>query len=80
MTGASVGGRRPGSPGELAFTADELADLRHLVAEVAGRGATAPDRVADLVLAVNEIGSNSIEHGPGRGWTTSRPGDQSRLS
>ena len=59
---------------ELAFTADELADLRHLVAEVAGRGATAPDRVADLVLAVNEIGSNSLEHGPGRGrlrlWTT----------
>ena len=59
---------------EQAFAADELADLRHLVAEVAGRGATAPDRVADLVLAVNEIGSNSVEHGPGRGrlrlWTT----------
>jgi anti-sigma regulatory factor (Ser/Thr protein kinase) len=59
---------------ELAFTADELADLRHLVAEVAGRGTVAPDRVADLVLAVNEIGSNSIEHGPGSGrlrlWVT----------
>ena len=59
---------------ELAFTADELADVRHLVAEVAGRGAIAPDRVADLVLAVNESGSNSIEHGPGDGrlrlWVT----------
>ena len=59
---------------ELAFTADELAALRHLVAEVAGREVTAPDRVADLVLAVNEIGSNSIEHGPGDGrlrlWVT----------
>lgn len=59
---------------ELAFTADELADLRHLVAEVASRGGTEPDRVADLVLAVNEIGSNSIEHGPGNGrlrlWVT----------
>jgi len=59
---------------ELAFSAAELADLRHLVAEVAGRGAIAPDRVADLVLAVNEIGSNSIEHGPGDGrlrlWVT----------
>lgn len=60
--------------GELAFAAAELADLRHLVHAVAGRGATEPDRVADLVLAVNEIGSNSIEHGPGRGrlrlWVT----------
>ena len=59
---------------ELAFSADHLGDLRHLVAEVAGRGATTPDRVADLVLAVNEIGSNSIEHGPGDGqlrlWVT----------
>jgi anti-sigma regulatory factor (Ser/Thr protein kinase) len=59
---------------ELAFTADDLGELRHLVAEVAGRGPTPPDRVADLVLAVNEIGSNSVEHGPGRGrlrlWTS----------
>jgi anti-sigma regulatory factor (Ser/Thr protein kinase) len=59
---------------ELAFTAGGLADLRHRVAQVAGRSAVAPDRVADLVLAVNEIGSNSIEHGPGSGrlrlWVT----------
>jgi anti-sigma regulatory factor (Ser/Thr protein kinase) len=58
---------------ELAFTADELGELRHLVAEVAPRGDTDPERVADLVLAVNELGSNSIEHGPGHGrlrlWT-----------
>jgi anti-sigma regulatory factor (Ser/Thr protein kinase) len=52
---------------ELAFTAEELGELRHLVAEVAGRGGTEAERVADLVLAVNEIGSNSIEHGPGHG-------------
>ena len=47
---------------------------RHLVAEVADRGGSEPDRVADLVLAVNEIGSNSVEHGPGHGrlrlWVT----------
>jgi len=59
---------------ELTFAADDLGDLRHLVAEVAARGATAPERIADLVLAVNEIGSNSIEHGPGQGrlrlWVT----------
>ena len=75
----ALGARPPPLPSrlpaaELTFTGDELADLRHLVAEVAGRGATASDRVADMVLAVNEIGSNSVEHGPGRGrlrlWTT----------
>jgi anti-sigma regulatory factor (Ser/Thr protein kinase) len=59
---------------ELAFTASGLGELRHLVAEVA-QGRTDPDRVADLVLAVNEIGSNSVEHGSGRGvlrlWASS---------
>jgi anti-sigma regulatory factor (Ser/Thr protein kinase) len=59
---------------ELAFGALELGLLRHLVAEVAARGGLAPERVADLVLAVNEIGSNSVEHGPGHGrlriWVT----------
>jgi anti-sigma regulatory factor (Ser/Thr protein kinase) len=58
---------------ELAFTADELGELRHLVAEFAGRSGAEPERVADLVLAVNELGSNSVEHGPGhahlRMWT-----------
>lgn len=52
---------------ELAITADRLGALRQTVAEVACRGGTVPGRVADLVLAVNEIASNSIEHGPGRG-------------
>jgi anti-sigma regulatory factor (Ser/Thr protein kinase) len=47
---------------------DELPALRatmHLEGTAAGLGA---DRVDDLVLAVNEIASNSIEHGGGRGW------------
>jgi anti-sigma regulatory factor (Ser/Thr protein kinase) len=52
---------------ELAFTAEELGVLRHLVAQVAARGETGSDRAADLVLAVNELGTNSIEHGPGHG-------------
>jgi anti-sigma regulatory factor (Ser/Thr protein kinase) len=59
---------------ELTFTAENLGELRHLVAEVADGGGTPPDRAADLVLAVNEIGSNSVEHGPGHGrllmWVT----------
>ena len=52
---------------ELAFTASGLGGLRRLVAEVADRGGTDAGRVADLVLAVNEICSNSVEHGPGHG-------------
>jgi anti-sigma regulatory factor (Ser/Thr protein kinase) len=62
------------STASTAFAADRLGALRHLVAEVAGRGGMDPDRVADLVLAVNEIAANSIEHGPGYGrlriWAT----------
>jgi len=58
----------------LSFGPAELGNVRHLVAEVVGRSGAAPDRVADLVLAVNEIGSNSIEHGAGQGrlrlWVT----------
>jgi len=63
---------------ELAFGSTELGALRHLVAEVAARVGTPTERVADLVLAVNEIGSNSIEHGPGHGrlrlWATDDDG------
>ncbi|WP_297649384.1 ATP-binding protein [Pseudonocardia sp.] len=58
---------------ELSFGAAELVALRHLVGEVAAAAGLAPDRAADLVLAVNELASNSVEHGPGSGvlriWT-----------
>ena len=58
---------------ELPFTLVELPEMRTLVAEVAARAGVDPGRAADLVLAVNEISSNSIEHGPGHGllrlWT-----------
>ncbi len=50
---------------ELPFTAGDLVTLRYLVGGVAA--ALAPERVADLVLAVNELAANSIEHGPGSG-------------
>ncbi len=60
---------------ERAFGADGLATVRHLVADLAGRAGLASDRVADLVLAVNELASNTVEHGPGTGrfrlWTGS---------
>jgi anti-sigma regulatory factor (Ser/Thr protein kinase) len=56
---------------EKVVTADQLTDIRHQLA-VWMRAATIPDdRVADIVLAVNEACANSIEHGyrgrkPGR--------------
>ncbi len=46
---------------------DDLSTVRarmHWEGTAAGLG---PDRVEDLVLAVNEVASNSIEHGGGRG-------------
>jgi anti-sigma regulatory factor (Ser/Thr protein kinase) len=57
-----------GSPiAELTVTLDSLPAVRRLVAETAPRGGLDPERTADLVLAVNEIATNSVEHGPGRG-------------
>src|SRR5271156_4959955 len=56
---------------ERVVTADQLTDIRHQLAAWM-RTATIPDdRVADIVLAVNEACANSIEHGyrgrkPGR--------------
>jgi anti-sigma regulatory factor (Ser/Thr protein kinase) len=52
---------------ELAFRATDLGRLRHLTSELAERGGLGSDRTADAVLAVNELASNSVEHGPGAG-------------
>ncbi len=52
---------------ELAVRPAGLTDLRRLVTAVASRAGLAGDRVADVVLAVNELASNSVEHGPGTG-------------
>ena len=51
------------SAAELSFGAEELGDLRHLVAEVVGRSGAAPDRVADLVLAVTRSGRTASSTG-----------------
>jgi anti-sigma regulatory factor (Ser/Thr protein kinase) len=50
---------------EIDFTVDGLGAVRRAVAAVAGEADAG--RAADLVLAVNEIASNTVEHGPGRG-------------
>ena len=57
----------PASAAELAFDADSLGEMRELVtdrAEEAGLGRETTDA---LVLAVNEIATNSIRHGGGSG-------------
>jgi anti-sigma regulatory factor (Ser/Thr protein kinase) len=54
-------------PVELEFTREELGTLR---AAVAGFGTDAlfpRDRIDDLVLAVDELATNSVHHGGGRG-------------
>jgi anti-sigma regulatory factor (Ser/Thr protein kinase) len=74
----SVEGASPSEPQAdvraLAFTAPELAGVRALVRERAATVGMDPGRTSDLVLAVNELASNSIRHAGGGGelriWTT----------
>jgi anti-sigma regulatory factor (Ser/Thr protein kinase) len=60
-------------PHELAFTCDELGDLRRFVAHSASDTSLDTSRTEDLVLAVNELATNSVRHGGGTGtlrmWT-----------
>lgn len=53
---------------------DDLAPVRRLVASRARRAGLAPQRVADLVIAVSELAANTLAHTSGRGtlclWDT----------
>jgi anti-sigma regulatory factor (Ser/Thr protein kinase) len=55
------------TPRELTFGPGSLQRIRSMVAGFARRCRLAPQRVSDLVLAVNELVANSIRHGGGRG-------------
>ena len=57
----------PGSPAELDFGSGSLAGLRDLVSRHAAAAGLDPSRAADLVLAVDELATNSLRHGGGRG-------------
>ena len=54
-------------PAEMVFTREDLALVRLFVNEHAKRAGISYDRRSDLVLAVNELATNSMRHGGGRG-------------
>jgi anti-sigma regulatory factor (Ser/Thr protein kinase) len=54
-------------PDESDFTSERLEDLRRTVASAAADARLPHDRTDDLVLAVNELATNSIYHGGGQG-------------
>lgn len=62
-----------GHPVELAFTMGPLHDFRRFVVTEATAAGLGRDRIDDIVLAANEIASNSLLHGGGAGvarvWT-----------
>ena len=57
----------PESAKAIAFDSDSLGEVRELVACRAAEAKLRPDRTDALVLAVNEIATNSIRHGGGSG-------------
>jgi len=52
---------------ELSFQRDTLDELRRFVGQRAAEGGMSVERRSDLVLAVNELATNSITHGGGGG-------------
>jgi anti-sigma regulatory factor (Ser/Thr protein kinase) len=52
---------------ELDFTQDRLRTLRRFVALSAAEVSLDPGRIDDLVLAVNELATNSVRHAGGAG-------------
>ncbi len=56
-----------GERDELAFDADTLPLVREAVRTAARDAGMAQERAEDLVLAVNELATNSVMHGGGRG-------------
>lgn len=63
----------PLSRQQMVFGASSLSDVRSAVTEYASAAGLARARVADFVLAVNELVGNSVRHGGGEGelrlWT-----------
>jgi anti-sigma regulatory factor (Ser/Thr protein kinase) len=47
----------------LGFTRSDLSSVRRLVEEEATAAGLPPERIADVVFAVNEIATNALRHG-----------------
>jgi serine/threonine-protein kinase RsbW len=45
------------------FTASDLSSVRRLVEDEAAAAGLPPERIADVVFAVNEVATNAIRHG-----------------
>ena len=56
-----------GEPAELAFARTDLALVRDFTARAARAAGVRDGRLDDLVLAVNELATNSVRHGGGKG-------------
>jgi anti-sigma regulatory factor (Ser/Thr protein kinase) len=54
-------------PAELEFTWDDLPLVRQFVVELADEAGIVEPRLADLVLAIHELATNSVRHGGGSG-------------
>jgi anti-sigma regulatory factor (Ser/Thr protein kinase) len=51
----------------LRFTRDDLSEVRCFVARHASAAGFEPERAADLLIAINELATNSVIHGEGTG-------------
>ncbi len=52
---------------EVSFTGEDLGGLRQLLSRWAGEEQLDSERIEELVLAVNELATNSVRYGGGRG-------------
>lgn len=57
----------PRDAAEMAFTVERLSELRHFTDEQARSLGLAAARIDDFVLAADELATNSLRHGGGRG-------------
>jgi anti-sigma regulatory factor (Ser/Thr protein kinase) len=57
----------PVAPSELAFDIDTLRAVRRMVSRHAAAVGMSTDRTGDLILAVDELATNSVRHGGGGG-------------
>src|SRR4051812_31163371 len=56
-----------GDPAQLAFTRDDLPAIRRLISQHAAKAGLDELRTGDLLVAVNEVATNSVRYADGRG-------------